>query len=93
MGLRPCTGALIVLVFCFANGLYLAGVFSTFAMSVGTGIAVSAMAVLAVVAKNVALRLADIQDGVGTLHKIIEITGAAFIFLIGFVLFFALVTG
>ncbi|MGI9352953.1 MAG: nickel/cobalt transporter [Rhizobiaceae bacterium] len=93
VGLRPCTGALIVLVFCFANGLYLAGILSTFAMSIGTGIAVSTMAILAVVAKNAALRIANMQDSVATVHKLIEVAGAALIFLIGLVLFVALVTG
>ncbi|MEM9278114.1 MAG: nickel/cobalt transporter [Pseudomonadota bacterium] len=93
VGLRPCTGALIILVFCFANGLYLAGVLSTFAMSIGTGISVSGMAVLAVMAKNAALKLANFQDSVGVVHQTIEVAGAAFIFLIGLVLFTAMLSG
>ncbi|MEM9332740.1 MAG: nickel/cobalt transporter [Pseudomonadota bacterium] len=90
VGLRPCTGALIVLIFCFANGLYLAGVVSTIAMSIGTGLSVSAMAILAVVAKNAAVRLANLQDNLGFVHRTIEITGAAIVFLIGLILFTAL---
>ena len=89
VGLRPCTGALIVLIFCFANGLYIAGVFSTLAMSIGTGIAVSAMAVMAGTAKTAALKFAVAQDSVATVTRWIEIAGALFIFLIGFVLFTA----
>ncbi len=89
VGLRPCTGALIVLVFCFANGLYLAGIASTFAMSIGTGLAVSGLAMIAVTAKNMAIRISGAQASLGRVNQIIEITGACFIFLIGLVLFVA----
>lgn len=89
VGLRPCTGALIVLIFCFANSLYLAGAASTLAMSIGTGLAVSAMAIMAATAKNVALRFAVAQESVGTVTRYIEIVAALFIFVIGFVLFSA----
>ena len=41
VGLRPCSGALIVLSFALLNGLYLGGVLSVFAMSIGTAITVS----------------------------------------------------
>ena len=33
VGIRPCTGAILVLVFANGMGLYWAGVFSTFAMA------------------------------------------------------------
>jgi len=89
VGLRPCTGALIVLVFCFANGLYLVGIASTFAMSIGTGLAVSGLAMIAVVAKNTALRISGARDSLGRVNLIIEVIGACLIFLIGLVLFLA----
>lgn len=57
VGLRPCTGALIVLVFALVNGLLLAGIASTFAMALGTAVTVAALAALSVQAKLVALRL------------------------------------
>ena len=56
VGLRPCTGALIVLVFALAQGLLWAGVAATFAMAFGTAITVACIATLAVVAKDVALK-------------------------------------
>ena len=37
VGLRPCSGALIVLTFAFLNGLYFAGIASTFAMAAWHG--------------------------------------------------------
>lgn len=92
VGLRPCTGALIVLVFCFANGLFLAGIVSTLAMSIGTGLAVASMALLAVTAKNVALKLSGAQNNIGWIYNGIEVFGAILIFVIGFVLFTAAIS-
>jgi ABC-type nickel/cobalt efflux system permease component RcnA len=54
VGIRPCTGALLVLVFANGLGLYWAGVFSAFAMAVGTFITVSLIAALAVYSKKLA---------------------------------------
>ncbi|HEY9270901.1 nickel/cobalt transporter, partial [Achromobacter sp.] len=48
VGLRPCSGALIVLVFALAQGFFLAGVASALAMGLGTGLTVAALACLAV---------------------------------------------
>ncbi|MEQ8965253.1 MAG: hypothetical protein RID91_05465 [Azospirillaceae bacterium] len=43
-GLRPCTGAILVLVLAFAMDLAAAGIASVLAMSVGTGLTVAAVA-------------------------------------------------
>src|SRR5262249_33244740 len=56
VGLRPCSGAIIVLVFALAQGLFWAGVASTFVMGIGTAITVAAIATLAVGARAVAKR-------------------------------------
>ena len=58
VGIRPCTGAILVLVFANGLGLYWAGVASTFAMAVGTFITVSLIAGLAVYSKKLATRFA-----------------------------------
>ena len=58
IGIRPCTGALLVLLFSSAAGLYWAGVISTFVMALGTAITVSAIAALAVGSRHAALALA-----------------------------------
>jgi ABC-type nickel/cobalt efflux system permease component RcnA len=86
VGLRPCTGALIVLSFAFLNGLWVAGVASVFAMALGTAITVSTLAVLAVSAKNVAVALAGDGRAGNRIHAGIEIAGAAFVFLLGLTL-------
>src|SRR5262249_9212604 len=41
IGIRPCTGALLVIIFASAQGLLWAGVLATFAMAIGTAITVS----------------------------------------------------
>jgi len=58
VGVRPCTGAILVLVFAIGQGLLWAGVFSTFAMALGTAITVSALAASAVGFRELAARLA-----------------------------------
>ena len=67
VGMRPCSGAILVLVFALSQGIFLVGVVSTFAMAVGTAITVAAIAVLAVGARGLAARLTSTKAGVGTL--------------------------
>ena len=57
-GLRPCSGALLVLVFTLSQGLFAAGVASVLLMSAGTAITTGSLAATAVFAKGVARRLA-----------------------------------
>jgi ABC-type nickel/cobalt efflux system permease component RcnA len=86
VGLRPCTGALIVLTFAFLNGLWVAGLISVLAMALGTAITVSALATLAVTAKNVALRLSGSSALTGPASHAIEIGGALLIIAMGLML-------
>jgi len=67
VGLRPCSGAIIVLVFALAQGLFWIGAASTFVMGLGTAITVSIIATLAVVARGLAGRLAQAKPGAGML--------------------------
>ncbi|HET9688416.1 MAG TPA: nickel/cobalt transporter [Pseudolabrys sp.] len=67
VGLRPCSGAIIVLVFALAQGLFWIGVASTFVMGLGTAITVAAIATLAVGARGLAGRLAQAKPGMGML--------------------------
>jgi len=83
VGIRPCTGALIVLSFALLNGLLLGGVASVLAMALGTAITVSILATLAVTAKNWAVALAGDGRMGNRIHAGIEIAGAAFVLLIG----------
>ena len=67
VGLRPCSGAILVLVFALAQGLFWAGVASTIVMGLGTAITVAAIATLAVAARAVAKRVATARAGYGAL--------------------------
>jgi ABC-type nickel/cobalt efflux system permease component RcnA len=93
VGLRPCTGALIVLTFAFLNGLWAAGIASVLAMSIGTAITVSALATAAVLAKNVAVRLAGGGAASGAIQSAFEIGGALLVFLFGLTLLTASLQG
>jgi nickel/cobalt transporter (NicO) family protein len=77
VGLRPCSGAIIVLVFALAQGLFWIGVASTFMMGIGTAITVTAIATLAVAARRFAGRIANAKPGAGMLILRGVETGAA----------------
>lgn len=62
IGLRPCSGAILVLVLALALDLRLAGIAAVLAMSIGTAATVAAMATLAVLARDQATRLANHLD-------------------------------
>ncbi len=83
-GLRPCSGAILVLVFALAQGIFVAGVYATLAMSLGTALTTSGLATLAVVAGGVAVRLSGRGSARGELlTRVIETGAGAFILLLG----------
>jgi ABC-type nickel/cobalt efflux system permease component RcnA len=84
VGLRPCSGAIIVLVFALAQGLFWIGVASTFVMGLGTAITVAAIATLAVGARGLAGRLAKAKPGAGAIFlRGVETAAALVIILFG----------
>lgn len=82
VGLRPCSGAILVLVFALAQGLFLAGVAWTFAMGLGTAFTVAAIAVLTVGARGLAARLVAHRSGGGALALRAIETGAALLVVV-----------
>jgi nickel/cobalt transporter (NicO) family protein len=87
VGLRPCSGAIIVLVFALAQGLFWAGVASTFVMGIGTAITVAVIATLAVGARTVAKRFAATRAGYGMLMlRAVEVGAAVLVMLFGVLL-------
>jgi nickel/cobalt exporter len=81
VGLRPCSGAIIVLVFALAQGLFWIGVASTFAMGLGTAITVAGIATLAVGARSIAGRWAKAKPGKGMLLLRAMEAGAAVVII------------
>jgi nickel/cobalt transporter (NicO) family protein len=87
VGIRPCSGAIIVLVFALSQQLLLVGIASVLVMSLGTAITVSTLAILAVSAKDVALRVAGADSPTTErVVRVLEIGAAAFVMLLGLTL-------
>jgi ABC-type nickel/cobalt efflux system permease component RcnA len=89
VGIRPCTGAILVLVFASALGLYWAGVASTLVMALGTFITVSVIAALAVYSRKLALRLASSGSAhwIDRLGFALRLAGGTVIAALGILLF------
>ncbi|MGY3448234.1 nickel/cobalt transporter [Bradyrhizobium sp. USDA 4353] len=88
-GIRPCSGAILVLVFALAQGMFWAGVAATIVMGMGTAITVATIAVIAVAAKDIARRLSAGRDGGGALiMRGLELGAAGLVLLFGVGLLF-----
>ncbi len=89
VGIRPCSGAILVLVFALAQGLFWAGIAATFVMGLGTAITVATIAILAVSARGLAQRVSAGRDGGGMLFmRGIEFGAAGLVLLFGLGLLF-----
>jgi nickel/cobalt transporter (NicO) family protein len=90
-GIRPCAGALVVLVFALSQSLFAAGIAATFAMALGTAFTTGAIAALAVFAKVLALKVAGGRGASGAIAVAgIELLAAAFVLVLGSSLLFGL---
>ncbi len=88
VGIRPCTGAILVLIFALTQGLFWAGVGATFAMAMGTAITVSSLAVMAVGSRDLAVRFAGSRLTNG-IYDFAAIGGSLLVMLLGAGLFMA----
>ena len=90
VGLRPCSGAILVLVFALAQGLFWAGVAATFVMGLGTAIMVAVIATLAVGAKGIAARFAarSSNGGGAVILRAVETGAAVVVLMFGVALLF-----
>jgi len=86
VGIRPCTGAILVLVFALTQGLFWAGVAATFAMA----ITVAALATLALGSRELALKLGGTNSTwTNMVWSTCAIGGATIILLFGVLMFTA----
>jgi nickel/cobalt exporter len=87
VGARPCSGAILVLVFALSQGIFWVGVVATFVMAIGTAITVAVVASFALVARGFARRFAAHREGRGivVLHAL-EVAGAILIVAFGVLL-------
>ena len=89
VGIRPCTGAILMLLFANGLGLFWAGIASTFAMAIGTFITVSSIAAIAVYGKKLAARLMRGNSGFLEWAAIgLRMAGGVAIVFFGVILFF-----
>ena len=90
VGLRPCSGALVVLVFALSQGLLPAGIAAVFLMGAGTAITVAVLATLAVTAKGLARRIGGVDNPVtATIVWWVELLGAVAVLAFGVLLLIA----
>jgi ABC-type nickel/cobalt efflux system permease component RcnA len=84
VGIRPCTGALLLLIFAMSQGMWWAGVLGTFAMAFGTALTVSVLATLAVSSRDLAVRLSgEGSPWAGRVQTAAGFAGAGLVFLLG----------
>ncbi len=86
-GLRPCSGAILILVFTLAQGLFWAGVAAVLLMSAGTAITTGAIAAAAVLAKKTAKKWSAPGDRFAALaFRSAEVAAATLVLLVGLAL-------
>lgn len=90
VGLRPCSGALVVLVFALSQGLLAAGIVAVFLMGLGTAITVAVLASVAVGAKGLARKLLGRRESLASgIIWWAELLGAMLVFTFGMILLLA----
>lgn len=94
VGIRPCSGAILLLIFALSQGMLWAGIAGTFAMALGTAITVSLLAALAVTSRDWAAK----ASGPGSvwaerLQTAAGFIGAGLVFVLGTAFFFASLNG
>ncbi|HEY0145379.1 MAG TPA: high frequency lysogenization protein HflD, partial [Methylovirgula sp.] len=93
-GARPCSGAILILVFSIAQGLFGAGIFATFAMALGTAITTGALASFAVFAKKTAVRFSGRGSSrAEIIGRLIEVGAALCVLVFGTLLLMASISG
>jgi len=93
-GSRPCSGAILVLVFAAAQGIFLAGVGAVIAMSLGTAATTGALASLAVFAKKSATKYSTASSWQALVAgRLFEVGAALAVLIFGLALLDAALTG
>ena len=83
-GLRPCTGAILVLLFTLSQGILEIGVLATFVMSLGTFIVVAAIGLAAIYARRAASRAGGRNERLANAaQRAIGLLGGALVFAFG----------
>lgn len=89
MGLRPCSGAIMMLLFSRVIGVYLWGVLSAAVMALGTALTISAIGLLVQRSRTLALRLGGESRAASTAAlamPLLALVGSALLIVVGFAL-------
>lgn len=88
VGLRPCTGAILVLLSANALGLYWAGIASTLAMGFGVFLTVAIIATITVYGKNFALKFAGHDNQrLAFIVSLLRLSGGLVVAFMGAIMF------
>lgn len=87
VGLRPCSGAIIVLLFTLANGIFLIGALATFSMAFGTALVVSLAGLLAIAVRRSVTANDSSQAFVTRIQTGVTMAGALVITALGGLMF------
>lgn len=90
VGLRPCTGSILVLLFTLANGMFLIGIGAAFAMAVGVALTISLIGLAAIGIRTGTQNLFGFSESTsGIIRRTVGFAGAATITLFGVMLLLA----
>jgi nickel/cobalt exporter len=88
IGIRPCTGAVMVLLFANMIGIYWLGVSSALLMAMGTAITTSSIALLTISGKKVINRYLSRDEHTPSIsNMVVQLIGGGLLILFAFVLF------
>jgi ABC-type nickel/cobalt efflux system permease component RcnA len=84
VGLRPCSGAILVLLFSLANDILLIGIIATFAMAVGVAITVTAVSLVSLGIRHAAAKAGGRTEKLAERgYAVAALAGALLIMLFG----------
>lgn len=90
IGVRPCSGAIFVLLFANAIGLYKVGVWAVLAMALGTAITASALAVFTLWSKRAAVRLVSLNTRrLDRIYRSMRLVGSVAVLCLGLLFLFS----
>jgi ABC-type nickel/cobalt efflux system permease component RcnA len=88
LGVVPCPGTTLILLFCLSLGMLPFGIMLVLAMGAGMAITISCVGLVTIVMKKQVLSLLSANEKIARIiTRIIELVGALFLFLAGLALF------
>ncbi len=89
IGMIPCTGGILIMLFSLSMEIIPLGIISVIAMGMGMSITISISGIISIVAKNTVVRITSKKDRLmKTFQVIFKFGGGLLIFFLGIVLFF-----